>query len=412
MPSYTRPSKSTGQTVFIDNVPLPASDLEAEFTAINTALGLCAAASGIDASSIDDYSATATEQKTQTDPGTGSSLSPATTLEEEIARLRYTISRLGLGVTVPYRYDGSSNVACAWVDYPARAENLATNGGFELKTTGSTAAPDGWTLVSTPTTCAQATPSASQGKGKSIRIVADASNDGISQTFAGLKAGTRYLVLAKALASVGTAKLTVTGADATSQFRDITLTSASASWTTLSAIIQTDSTPTDIVVSLLATSASDDVEFDHFGIYECSQDVNLTPRGYVATSSVTTSTGSHYTVGSPADSGCSVTVVAPAPGYVIRVQGSMPVQNSGGSNANLQTLLKQNGSAAAVVGNMALAGGVFLTATVEFVNSAPVPGTAYTYTMEGQTTNVALDRNPTLSLGTATTYIRAWVERL
>ena len=154
-------------------------------------------------------------------------------------------------------------------------------------------------------------------------------------------------------------------------------------------------------MSLLATSASDDVEFDHFGIYECSQDVNLTPRGYVATSSVTTSTGSHYTVGSPADSGCSVTVVAPAPGYVIRVQGSMPVQNSGGSNANLQTLLKQNGSAAAVVGNMALAGGVFLTATVEFVNSAPVPGTACSPSMPGAAANT--DAIPRLSTQACTT---------
>lgn len=385
MPSYTRPTKSTGSATFIDGVPLPASDLEGEFTAINTALGTCAPSTGIDAAAVDDYSASASEQKTATSPGTGSSLSAATTLEEEIARLRYKIEELALGIDAK-RYDGSSNVDCSWVDTPIRGQNLVLNGSFLHKSTGTTAAPEGWTLAGTPTTCDVITGVVAEGEVRAINLVADASTEGLTQTLKGLKAGARYLAVCRARATSGTARFVISGADNSSQFRPITQTTTSATFVTLKSVFQTDSTPTDVVVQIDAAANGDNVDFTHVAVYECNTDPLATARVPVAfasdiTGAVTFNSTSYTTLHTRA-------VYVPRSGMQVKVTAHLTGIVGAGSADRITAQITQNTSQVMLASEDGTAN-QHVACSMSYVNTNPAPG-LFTYTLDAKRVNASV----------------------
>lgn len=397
MVDYNRSTKtSSGQTAMIDGVPIPAADYELDQSAIATSFGNCAPSSGIEWTALDGYSDSATEQKSSADPGSGSSLSAASTGDEELQRLRYAVERLALGIsgtTHAVRYDGSSNVNLAWLDFPHRYGNLLANPLFAIKTTGATAAPDGWSLVGTPTNCAQATAVVTEGAGKVLNIVADASTEGISQTLSGLKAGRRYLVVARARANSGTARLSVTGADATSQFRTVSVDTTSATFVPLSAVFQVDATPTECVVNLLAVANTDDVDFSRVAVYECSVDALYPVESVAVRTTFTTATANAFPSGSFGSAYLSTAVTVPGPGYKIRARARIDFQATSGTNPNLVIVLKR-GSTEVDTFRATIGTGFIGSADLSDLFTAPVAGTTYTYTIEGYGGSGAFSMNP------------------
>lgn len=282
------------------------------------------ASAAIAATKIDDSSSNAAAAIATDDPGRSGSHNLAVSLEEEIQQLRYVIERISLGIDAQ-RVDASGTATSAWLDVPARGANLIYNGSFEAHQLGTANAPNGWTLIDTPGTVAQAT--GLQGDGKSINIVGDAATtQGIYQTLSGLKASTRYLVVCLAKAAVGSAHLVTTGADATSDYRDIDVSTSSATAVPLIGVIQTDATPTNVAIRLTTNGgATDDVTFDCVGVFECA--VDLRAESGVVVVEATEAAGTAYAVGTttwtPSPAAPAVTV--PGNGYIVEVDAFMNV---------------------------------------------------------------------------------------
>jgi len=214
-----RGMKSTGNTSLADGYDVLAAELNTDFdtivTEINGALDYTnivagginstALATGIDTAKLDDYSASTTEMKAETNPGVSGSESLPTTLDGELERIRYVLKRHGLG-GVALHNEGAANLSTYWGDHSVRGPNLVRNHSFEVKTTAAGSAPDGWTKLATPTTLTVATTDTSNGVGQCISIVADAATEGIYQTLTGLKKSTLYFVQARYVVTAPAAK--------------------------------------------------------------------------------------------------------------------------------------------------------------------------------------------------------------
>jgi hypothetical protein len=426
MATIARGTKSSagGGTAFVANTDALASELNTDFdtaySAINGNLDNDNIASGaaIETSKIDGYSDSATERTTETTPGVTGSVSDASTLAGELERLRYKIKELGLGSSVK-RLDGTAGVdLISWIDTPARGPNLIRNGNFAVKTTSAGSAPDGWALVGTPGTCTTTTAGKTEGEesARAIRIAASgAANEGISQTLVGLKASTKYQVGCRG--KVNTAGdilgLVTTGADGAT-FGNLSLQTSSTSYTTLSGVIVTDSTPTNIVVQLLAVADGDSVDVTHVWVRECSTDPLPLSDSAWAVNTVTTSSADHYSDGAFVNSGVSVSIVVPGPGYVIEVHGKADVGASGTSVNGVFKLDEDEDSGGGVDRDYdyvyldGTAAREKATARLFYVNTNPTPGATYTYRIYGAGGGDTLDRNPGSPLAgeTASTTIR------
>ncbi len=405
MPVPTRPTKGTsGTQSYANDTLILASELNDESVALFGAFSNLddsniSAAANIDATKVGDYSGSASEQKTASDPGSGGSLSAPTTLTGEIERLRYALERLATGLDGAghaKRYDGSSNTDVCWADRPARGPNLSRNGSFEVKQSGTASdPPDLWASVGTITSATLGATDASEGAGRMVTITTGAVSSGISQTFTNLRASTRYLVSVRARITGGTAQLVTVGADASSQFRDITLSTTSGTFTTLSAVVQTDATPSALVVRLLGSGSGDVVSFDHFSVTECSGIVSPVPKTFSAISTSTTQVDLPVTTAT--DSGMSCVVVAPLPGFQIEARAKLCLYTYGGG-ATVEVRLKENGT---IVERSYWSAPLDHSGTVvvDYTNQNPTPGTTYTYLVELYATNFAAQLNRT-ALGT------------
>lgn len=401
MALITRGTKSNGSTSLADGDDILAAELNADFdtlfdemnggldSANITAGGVTnvAVATGIDAAKIDDYSATAAEMATETNPGTSGNESLPTTLEGELARLRYVVRRMASGGQTVHN-DGSSTSATYWGDQAVRGPNIARNGGFEVKTTGSTAAPDGWTIFGTPTTCTQVTTDVSNGTGKALRIVADAATEGIYQTLTGLKASSLYFIQARYIVTTGSMMMITTGATASGSFRDVSITKTTTSWSTVSAMVATDSTPTDIVLSFVSAANLDDFRIDDVLVLEVGREIIHAPTSITVrdssngTGALTTAQGAF-----PPGDGLSAAVTVPGPGCWIQVRSCCRLIAAGTSPGIVAFLLYEtpisSGTPAAVdIGSVSCATNNAESITVGYTNTSPTPGDTYTYTIE------------------------------
>lgn len=348
----------------------------------------------VDAAHIDDHSGSAATAATTTNPGVSASESLATDLEEEIERLRYAIERLSLGVDAA-RVDGSGGGTTYWGDIPAR--DLVYADSFEAHPSGTPNATPGWALVSTPGTVELAEADASEGEGKAVHIVGDgaaAANQGLQYTFSGLKASTRYLVGVRAKADTGTARLKTTGANGSSDFRDLDSSTASDTMTSLYGVIQTDATPTNIVVQLVTTANGDDITFDDFFLREC-RNAYLPPK---VARPVRASANATQTLTAGAGmtdvTNVSVAVTVPTDGYFIEVQAYANGNTASAAAAALNIQIDENGSAVAGPAHASVGSGSRqVGASLQYLNSSPTPGTTYTYKLQAAAVTTNIDLN-------------------
>lgn len=364
------------------------------------------AAAAVALTKLDDISGTAADAATATDPGVSNSESLATTGAGELERLRYAVERQALGPDAG-RFDASAILeTCYWGDLPVR--NLQRIPGINGVVTSGL--PAGWTNVNTATLAQQAADAADglAGKGRAIQITAAGSaNEGMSYTLSGLKESTRYFVgaLMKATAA-DTAKLTVTGADAASSFRDLTTTTTSTTWTWITGVVQTDATPTNLVVSVLAAADTDIVWVADVVWGECSAVPQAhSPRVAVIEQRVSSTAGTAID-GATTDAGLDtnyqfidngttdldLTVYVPGDGYYIEVTGDFQLEETtanSGVIAPVRVRIYQsvNGAALASVRERYTVGehdGTdnvqhTFTGSMTWVVKSPNPGQSYRY---------------------------------
>lgn len=211
---------------------------------------------------IDDISATNAEQNTLANPGTTAANTLALSLDQEIEQLRYALrrsalganARMGDGVSAGLAADGNA----AWFDKTVIGQSVIANPAFlDATANGAANPPIGWTTLGAPTTLARVALDVVEGTGEAISIVDNgAGTSGISQTLAGLRASSLYLVVCRVKPVVGTFKVTTTGAAASFPNLAILSVSGGSVWQTISGVIATDAVPTNIVVNLVANAAN------------------------------------------------------------------------------------------------------------------------------------------------------------
>ena len=418
-------SSAGGGTAFVASTDILASEVNTDFDNIYNEMDNIdddnvAASADIALTKLADTSGTDTAHATATTPGDSSSHTLPTTAEGEVQQLRYAVKRAVVGTNAK-RLDGTTTTDdCFWGDRPARGPNLIRNGNFAIKTTAAGSAPDGWSLVGTPGTCTTTTTGVTEGHStmRAIRIAsAGAANEGISQTLAGLKASTRYQIGCRGKVNAGgdILGLVTTGASGAT-FGNLSLQTSSTSYVTLSGVILTDATPTDIVVQLLAVADGDSVDVTHVWVRECTEDPLPQSNTPWAVSTITTATPNHYADAVLTDAGVIVSIVCPGPGYVIEVHGTAATSASGSSVQAIFCLL-ENGVTFVDTHSFYLDSTGTRdkgTAKLFYVNTNPTPGTTYTYIIEGCGIGDTLNRNPAASaaaeLVATTIRARAYLE--
>lgn len=412
-----RGTKAAGGTAFTASTSAKASEVNTDFdtaySEINgnldndnikssAAIAISKLAT-INPEDIDDYSATAAEAATAVDPGVSDSEMLAADVSDELERLRYKLEEIALGINAT-RENASGTTTTYWGDLPARGGNLINNASFSVKLSAtSTDAPDGWTKEGTPTSLDLADTAVGEGGGKELNIVAAAADDGVSQTFVP-KASTCYLVLARVKKNSGTGnpRLTTTGADATSDFRDITITTTSTSFTTLKGVVQSDSIPANLKVSIEGTDACD-FDVSHVAIYECTTDFLAPPGGGLLVRDSDGTTATTFTNGSWASvPGCQVTITPPGPGYGCLIMCTVTVGAPAGGGGNLDMRLRQSIDAG---GNTTIADGVTIrvdqanaeaSGNFNMIVTGMQGGAVYAFSLEGQGTSNAVSSSPVL----------------
>lgn len=409
----------TGTTAFADGVVIEASEFNCDFDAvfgkvdgqldndsIVAAAGiaiskLAQTAAKLDADIVDDYSTNEAEQATVSDPGTseGTEFALAGNLQTEIAQLRFKIEQLTVGTsaTLVASADGTDEDA-SWIDGPHRPGNLIYNGGFDvLHTLAIDADGDGWTRVvdgndDAPTTLAAIAlvESEGNGDGNALQIIdTDDALSGVYQTLDGLKAETKYELIALVQDDVGKCGVRTVGADTA----EIELESDDeGGWQVLAGTFETDSTPANVAIQLLAIASSDNCSFKFVGVYEINTDP--LPRGgkvHCYDSTAATSDGL-FTNQAYVDATVSCAVTPPGPGYMITVRARITAENSESPHGMLFYRLREDCGAAVTVdaGTTDVEGedgsnddDDLASELMYWVNDSPVPGATCTYTIEG-----------------------------
>lgn len=344
-------------------------------------------------SKLDDASATDAASRTHASPTNSATPSKPTTLEGEIQRLRNRIMALSVG-TATLRNDGTASAdEASWQDQPRVGPNLFYNPSFEAYNGAANSAPDGWSLVGTPTTVAQVETDVDMGEGKAIRIVhtGGGSDEGISMTFAGLKASTRYVIGGLVEVTSGTFHLKTTGATG-SDYGNLDLTSTASDFTPVVGIVITDATPTNVVVQLISEGgAADDFRVDHMFMYELSDNPVDLPKLVVVRDSGTTedtariTTSAWNTVRADATNDMTVAVTVPGPGYVLTVTTLVDMFGAASVSAFAAGIRIVEGSTAVAWGVVeGFGNNSHHQCMARWVNETPTPGTTYTYTVEGR----------------------------
>lgn len=278
---------------------------------------------------LDDHSDDAATQALVRDPGiTGAEVLPADG-EQEIETLRYVARRQAHGAA-----GRNTSDLAKWIDLPVRGLELTKNPAF-LDDSASGAAPDGYALEGTPSAIAPEALDVTEGVGKQLSITADAANEGISQTYSGIKANAYYLVEVRVKPAVGTWTLKTTGATG-SVFGNLAQASSGTGWQTLKGIILTDGTPTNIGVQLHSGASLDTVKVAFWTFRECRVDFgDRLPNEYVIRKTSTYS-GSIFTETISTD--LDAKVIVPGPGYVIEVEANAAFEEDSGS---LEVILEE-----------------------------------------------------------------------
>lgn len=283
--------------------------------------------------------------------------------------------------------------------------NQVYNGSFEITDgTGllaSTTVASGWALLGTPDIAYDDVANSTEGDGFAMETIATgAVNEGATQTLAGLKESTVYVIRARVRPVVGTCSLVTTGGSV-----NATDTSAAASgvFETLESTFTTDATPANVVVRLESDAAADECDWDHVTVFERMPAVSQ-PGPVICRDTDSDVTNDAYTAVAWTDGLVSCSITPPAPGYSVQVRAQLVGNYDGAGNGALAGRLRENCGAAATVamgtvvvltdadavGSIADQGVVPLF----FSRTMLTPGTTCTYTIEGRShINGPIDRN-------------------
>jgi hypothetical protein len=412
MATISRNSKtSSGTTSFVADTDALAEEVEADFnTAYNAINGgldnaniINPSGTLIDPEKSDDTSATDAEHSTTLSPGSSTSQTRPITLEEEIQQLRYGIERLALGIDAD-RNDGSSALDTFWGDLPARGDNLIANPNFVVMTASATPPdpPDLWVLEGTPSTSELIEKDAADGNGPALHIIADATDEGVSQTVDGLKASTNYLVVAVVEVNTGEVTLRTVGGETTGEFQDLDFNyTTTGTVHVMKGVVSTDSTPTNLAVHVVSNTNPADFDVHFVGLYECTEDHNATHGPMIVqvvdnAEDITYENALWTVVGSGTlGTDLTTTVYVPGPGYAIRVQANVVATPDAGAAAVFVARIREavDGAAAttAVVGAgpRTATSGFPVSVSLDYVVAAPTPGVDYVYTVEGTSSNAS-----------------------
>jgi hypothetical protein len=261
---------ATGTTAFGANSVLKSSELNTDFdTVYNLVNGNIEdvnvkSAADIALTKLGDTSVSATAHDADLTPGDYASRSLPTTLVGELQQLRYKLSQ-SAGVQPCTRTNGTGSQDVGWVELPAQGENLVTNAHFTVDSDAD-GIPQGWTAVGDGTGSVSAAATA-EGFGN-VWAVAGSDNAGASFTFDKLRASSRYAIFVRASVASGAADITTSGADATSEWRDVDVNLSGSTFADYCAVIKTDTTPTNVVVSILGDGSSWIGSIREFSVFE------------------------------------------------------------------------------------------------------------------------------------------------
>lgn len=414
-------------SAFINGTPNDGTAVDAEFENFRTTLNgnldnaNISASAAIAATKVDpipparvlDHADSETEYKTMTTPGDTGTPSLPSTLEEELERLRYRIGANRGYLTSSYMDNSGPTVTSnSWTEPAIVGPNLLPNPGFELQTGGAGTAPDGWTLVGTPSTVAIENP-AHTGTGlekRSLNIVTDAANEGLSVAVAGLKTGVKYLVgMAYSITdngtTPGTVRISTSGGLASGDYQNLILTDGTEASTTVSilqGLVKPTTTPGTITVSIDATQSGADFNLHEVWMYEVAdgKPVDLpsiptqTARDITASTFPTTWTGTGSTWRTDTLTSLSLSQYVPYRGYRFTYEVSLPYSSvdssasreaarvyaaiqlnidGGGANTVAGPVIMEIRSASS---DMRDSGTLFL----KYVVDNPTPGSTYAFT--------------------------------
>jgi hypothetical protein len=337
MGNVSRGTKASGGTNFSPNTTILNDEVDTDFNTLysdyngNIANVNVSGSADIAQSKIADHGT----QSTATNPGTPGSESTPTTLAGDIERLRYAIAQLKFGNASDQGgalewFERSANFVSGW-------NNLLKNASFAaFQSPASTSAPDDWSTVGPATQYDHTALVAADGLdlGYHLKITGSgAANTGVSQTLAtaSLRPSTTYLFYCMAWATSGdTARVNVT----TSGGTDLDISTTSTTPVLMQGFFTTNATPSNAVVNLLSSGATDVSNF-----YACRViPVVTTPRRQSYTSAflqletaaaaAITSLGNIPALGSAlagatwtngAGTALERRIAVPGPGYMLRV---------------------------------------------------------------------------------------------
>ena len=355
------------------------------------------ATADIQPTKVGDASAADSDHNTTADPGDSSSNNLPTTLEGEIQQLRYAMLQSTLGVSAKITDGSSSGLAAdgvaAWFDGNVVGPSVMPNGSFLDDVSVKTATnPEKWTVIDGgsggPSTLTTVSLDRSEGIGLAIHMVDSgaAGRDGIRNTLTGLKASSKYMVVARIKPITTTWKLTTTGATGTFGNLDIESSSGTGAWETLAGVIQTDATPTDIVVNLIAGASASECHIGMCHVYPIADDrVERQAAPWIVRAATSTSS----TVSTIEDD-TTVSVVVPGDGYHISVTGQMVGSGSAQdvvANCDIEQDIDGGGWSAVArsqVGDNAGANlDVNRAITTLYDLDNPTPGSSYSFRLTG-----------------------------
>ena len=222
--------------------------------------------------------------------------------------------------------DTPSTATDGWVPInAANSPNLITHGGFE-GTDGdgdlsSTTVPYAWTDKNTPTYAYLDITGSPFGSGYQLRTTNNPTADsGITQTLSGLNKDSWYIFSVLAGATTGNdCQLNVSGATRTvPSAGEVSVTDDSVN-RVITVLALTDSSATDLVMTLQGVGTSDVCYWDHAEVH-AAQGVQQTGATiFKASNASTTACGTAYT--SNCTNIVSITVTPPGPGYTMMLQG-------------------------------------------------------------------------------------------
>ena len=384
MTVYSRNIKgSSGQTDFVGGTPAVGDEVDDDLNQLytlqagNIADDNVSGSADIDASKIGDYSANATEAKTNATAGTTASPSLASSLDEELSRLRYGLRRLQYGAAAQWVVSGGAAADMAWQDAPAIGPNLLRNPNLTTRV-DSTTEPNHWTLTGNAPTVSYATPAVTEGDGKEVvtmvNVTGGPGQEGFSQAVTGLKASTKYLVGARVLAIVNDVTVTTSGAGSGKDYEDFALTDDGVSgWVTLAGIVETDATPTDLTLKVLTADAiSDEIDVAFAFVHELNENPVAESNAPTFIRQVRDAEDNPTEDAWTALSYFDITMHPYRHNQAITA--TLEICSDDSSSRDAVRLLEN----ASVVAVSAVIG----QATISYVNDAPDPGTDYQYTVE------------------------------